>query len=115
MSYEWFVSEAYEFEDFEWDERKNLRCQQERGFGFDFASRVFDGFHLEKLSNKVHDELRFEVIGNADQLVLFVVWTRRGHRCRIVSARRASKRERTRLDGYRQTFEGRHSAESREY
>jgi len=33
---------------FEWDEAKSLRTWRERGFGFDYAARIFMGPTIEK-------------------------------------------------------------------
>lgn len=45
---------------------------------------------------RAYRERRFRVLGVVDRRVLFVVCTWRGGMCRLISARRASARERRR-------------------
>lgn len=83
------------FEGCEWDEAKSERCFAERGFDFAFAERIFDeSEYWEEPSRQKHREPRFVAIGRVAGLLLTVVWTPRGRRRRIMSARRASRRER---------------------
>lgn len=87
---------------FEWDEAKSRRNLNERGFDFEFAGRVFEGDLLE-YEDRRRDcgERRLVAIGEVEGETLFVVYTWRGAHHRIISARRASRRER---DAYRQAF-----------
>jgi uncharacterized protein len=81
--------------DFEWDEDKHYRNFSERGFGFDFAALIFDGPVIEKTdSRRDYGESRVVAIGEAEGLVLAVIYTDREEVRRIISARRASKKER---------------------
>lgn len=86
-----------EFDGFEWDERKNERCKRERGFDFRFAIRIFET-NVDQIEDKRADygEARFIATGQVqgEGCVLVVVWTPRGKFRRIISARRASRRER---------------------
>jgi uncharacterized DUF497 family protein len=83
------------FEGCEWDATKSERCLAERGFDFAFAVRLFDeSEYWEEPSQQRHREPRFIAAGRVDGLLLTVVWTPRGNRRRIISARRASKKER---------------------
>jgi len=55
---------------------------------------------LDELPKREHDygEERFAVLGQtADGQVLFVVYTWRGERCRLISARKAGRNERERF------------------
>lgn len=91
------------FEGCEWDEAKSERCLAERGFDFAFAARLFDeSEYWEEPARQAHGELRLIAVGRVDALVLTVVSTPRGRRRRIISARRASRRER---HAYRQIVE----------
>lgn len=80
---------------FEWDEAKHQRCRQERGFGFDDAARIFAGRVVERPDGRRdYGESRLLAVGAADGVILAVVYTVRGTTTRIISARRASRKER---------------------
>jgi uncharacterized DUF497 family protein len=80
---------------FEWDEAKSRRALSERGFGFDYATRIFSGLTLEKQDDRRdYGETRMQAIGQADDDILFVVYTDRGDVRHIISARLASRKER---------------------
>jgi uncharacterized DUF497 family protein len=70
-----------EFDGVEWDERKSARNEELRGFGF--------------------GEPRYIAIGSVDGLIMTVIWTPRGMKRRIVSARPSSRKEREIYRGYR--------------
>jgi uncharacterized protein len=81
--------------EFEWDEEKHHRNCRERGFGFDFAALIFDGAVIEKRDiRKDYGEPRVLALGEAEGVVLAVTYTDREDVRRIISARRASKKER---------------------
>jgi uncharacterized protein len=87
---------------FEWDETKSSRNFQERGFGFDYASLIFQGQLLEEPDRRRdYGESRIIATGAVDEFILVVVYTWRGSRRRIISARVAKEKER---DAYRQAF-----------
>ncbi len=52
------------FDGFEWDEEKSARCHEERGFDFDYATKLFDGDFIE-MEDRRRDwgEPRFVNIG----------------------------------------------------
>ena len=80
---------------FEWDEAKSRRTVSERGFGFDYAARIFRGPTLEKQDDRRdYGETRMQAIGQAGDDVLFVAYTDRGDVRHIISARLASRKER---------------------
>jgi uncharacterized DUF497 family protein len=82
---------------FDWDAAKHERNRQERGFGFDFAALIFEGDTLEWPDDRRnYDEVRIRAIGQAEDLVLHVVFTDRGDVRRIISARLADRKERSR-------------------
>jgi uncharacterized DUF497 family protein len=82
--------------EFEWDENKNRWNIQERGFGFDRANVVFSRTLLVKRELRMdYGEPRYMGIGEMeDGVVIAVVYTIRGLKTRIISARVASKKER---------------------
>lgn len=84
---------------FEWDETKSERNKKQRGFGFDEARYVFDDPHAEEFYDESHSdgEARFAKLGYAGPRLLWVVFTalgERGERIRILSARKATRKER---------------------
>jgi hypothetical protein len=88
--------------EYDYDEEKSEATLRERGIDFDFAARVFDGDFIEYEDTR-HDygERRHVAIGSIEGVVFTVVYTWRNGRRRIISARRASRRER---DAYRRTI-----------
>ena len=85
---------------FSWDRRKSDANLADRGFDFEFASLIFSGPTLEREDTRQdYGERRIVAMGSADGILLVVVYTDRaapGGRSerRLISARRASKRER---------------------
>jgi len=90
--------------EFEWDEAKSAKNRLERGFGFDFAVKIFNAQRLETDDDR-HDygERRICAIGRIETEFFTVVYTWRGLRRRIISARIAKRRER---DAYRKAYLG---------
>ncbi len=90
--------------DFEWDPAKNAANIAKHGIDFDDACRMFDGPTLEKVDDREeYRETRVAAIGMVEGRELYVVYTMRGERCRIISARRANRDER---QAYYQTIGG---------
>ena len=80
--------------EFEWDEAKCEKTRQLRGFGFDVASRIFDGPTIEWCDiREGWGEARVLAIGAVEGLVLAVIYTDRGPVRRIITARLARKKE----------------------
>ena len=80
---------------FEWDEAKSQRTLHERGFGFDYAARVFLGPTVERPDTRQnYGEVRVQAIGQVGEDILFVVYTDRANARHIISARLASRKER---------------------
>ena len=82
--------------EFEWHNAKadaNLRAH---GVSFDLAKTVFtDPFAIERLDDREdYGEARFVMIGLAEgNILLFVAYSEREERNRIISARRATQDE----------------------
>jgi uncharacterized DUF497 family protein len=82
--------------EFEWHNAKadaNLRAH---GVSFDLAKTVFtDPFAIERLDDREdYGEARFVMIGMAEgNILLFVAYSEREERIRIISARRATQDE----------------------
>ncbi len=80
---------------FEWNKSKAKENYAKHGVSFELAEKVFkDPFAVEFLDDRQdYGEERFIVIGMVDGDILYVVYTERKDVIRIVSARRATKRE----------------------
>jgi uncharacterized DUF497 family protein len=88
----------------EWDEAKSAKNRLERGFGFDLAAKIFNGSTLEiDDERRNYGERRMRAIGQIEGEFFAVVYTWRGLRRRIISARIAKRRER---NAYREAFPG---------
>lgn len=80
--------------EFEWDEAKSDRNLVERGFGYDLAALIFDGPVIEWCDvREPWGEPRVVAVGEVEGVTLAVVYTDRGDVRRIISARRARKKE----------------------
>lgn len=93
---------------FEWDETKNLSNQRKHGVSFEEASQVFfDPLFVSVKDRVVNGEQRWQTFGEVEScLLLMVAHTAREadeygemiEVMRIVSARRASRKERQRYE-----------------
>ena len=91
-------------ESFEWDAAKSARNLQLRGFDFARATELFDNPVLEiEQTQRDFGELRIKAIGMINGEYFVVVYTPRGDKRRIISARPADRKER---DEYRSTYPG---------
>jgi uncharacterized protein len=91
---------------FEWDAGKARHNLHKHGIAFDRAITAFDDpFALIAFDDMLSgpEEMREWLIGESDNGVLVVVFTMREKEeiCRIISARRANRRERKRYDEYK--------------
>ena len=84
--------------EFEWDEAKSERCRRERGFSFaDMLPAFSDPERLvEPDSQYEYGEERFCLYGKIEGRLFVIVYTVRGKTIRIISARKANKREQKR-------------------
>jgi uncharacterized DUF497 family protein len=83
---------------FEWDEAKSLRNKKKHGVSFDEAKSVFYDENALLISDPDHseEEDRFILLGMSAALRILVVchcYREKGNKIRIISARRADKRE----------------------
>ncbi|MBI1926169.1 BrnT family toxin [Candidatus Poribacteria bacterium] len=82
-------------EGFEWDEPKNQENISRRGISFQQAAKIFQGDILEwEDTREDYGEARMIVIGRSERHLLRVIYTQRGNRTRIISARKADKNDR---------------------
>jgi len=88
---------------FEWNPDKNRENLQKHGVSFLTAARVFEQPILRIVDNrKDYGETRYIAIGAFRDTVYYVAYTVRNDRTRIISARRANRRERRK---YREVYE----------
>jgi uncharacterized protein len=81
---------------FEWHDAKALANLQTHGVSFELAKTVFsDPFAVEWLDDREdYGEQRFVMIGMAEgQVLLFVAYTEREERIRLISARKVTQNE----------------------
>jgi len=80
---------------FEWDESKSQRNRRERGFSFERAALIFQGPIIEWCDIREDwGETRIVAVGSVEDDILAVIYTERGELRRIISARKARKKER---------------------
>jgi uncharacterized protein len=78
---------------FEWDPAEAKANIARHGVSFEAAQAVFADLQALELHDDSTEEERWRLLGRAAFDILLVVYTERGDRVRIVSARKASKRE----------------------
>ncbi|MCI0696972.1 BrnT family toxin [candidate division KSB1 bacterium] len=86
---------------FEWDENKAEENLRKHGVSFDEAETVFDDPLSITISDPDHSigEERFIDIGESNKRrILVVVYTERGKKTRLISARRATRAERKKYE-----------------
>jgi uncharacterized DUF497 family protein len=82
--------------EFEWGNAKAEANLRAHGVSFELAKTVFqDPFAIERLDDRQdYGEERFVIVGMAEgNVALFVAYTEREGRMRIISARRATQNE----------------------
>ena len=85
---------------FEWDNQKARDNLRRHGIAFEVAAGVFlDANRIEGVDDREdYGEERFFTIGAIDLRIIYVAYTMRGGRIRLISARKATKRERERYE-----------------
>ena len=90
--------------EFEWDAKKAASNRKKHAVAFELAITVFDDPFALRVNDSKHskEEDRFWQIGESDSGVLVVVFTVRGkgatERYRLISARKASRKEKALYD-----------------
>ena len=81
--------------EFEWDDVKNSACFTSRGFDFAYAVRAFFAPRRIVVQDRRWDygEDRYRLTGMIDGRANVVVYTARGSAIRIISARKANRKE----------------------
>ena len=88
---------------FEWDSEKAEKNWQKHRVSFETAVRVFlDDNSIDEF-DEIHSDFedRFKIVGKVGE-ILVVIYTERGDKNRIISARRANKSEKE--DYYEQFY-----------
>jgi hypothetical protein len=82
---------------FEWDAGKAQSNLAKHGVSFEAARCVFDdAFAFERCDFESEPaEVRYVITGMVNEIILTVVYTERGERTRMISARKATKHEQT--------------------
>ncbi|MSP01725.1 MAG: BrnT family toxin [Acetobacteraceae bacterium] len=80
-------------DEFEWHEPKRTINLEKHGIDFDDAISIWAGPVATRLAPHKSEE-RFVSVGVAEERIIAVVWTLRGQRRRLISARRARDHER---------------------
>jgi uncharacterized DUF497 family protein len=82
---------------FEWDEAKERANLAKHGIDFRTAAKVFiDPLMLEFEDEDAYGEIRWSAIGMVEGRLLFVTYTERTGRFRLISARGAEPHEKRR-------------------
>ncbi len=82
--------------EFEWDENKNVSNCEKHGIDFNDAKGVLDDENC-KISPDLRNnygENRWKIIGKIYGSIISVIYTKRESAIRLISARKASKKER---------------------
>lgn len=78
--------------DFEWDPDKNASNVAKHGIDFEDVISLFAEPHFARESDRANEK-RFVAVGEVNGRILAIVYTIRGDRYRIISARKARKNE----------------------
>jgi uncharacterized DUF497 family protein len=92
-------------DEFEWLDAKAARNWLDHGVRFETAREVFKDIFAIEWADDGHDDVeqRFITVGMVENRLLFVSYTLRSDRIRIISAREAEPRERRRYHEQNQT------------
>ncbi len=86
-----------EEDDFEWDDAKAASNRLKHDTTFEAAREAFkDVFAIEWMDHRQGDEERLALLGMVENRLVFVSFTLRGERIRIISARKPESHERRR-------------------
>jgi hypothetical protein len=79
---------------FEWDEEKRQKTLEERGVDFLYAAQIFEGETVMIVDDRRdYGEVRYIAVGSVAGELFAVVYTLRGENIRLISARKARKKE----------------------
>ena len=78
---------------YEWDERKNQANILKHGIDFETATRLWDDPNRIEIQASISEENRIILIGKIDKKLWATIFTLRNAAYRIISVRRARKKE----------------------
>lgn len=92
--------------EFEWDARESKANYEKHGIRFEDASLIFRGITLTAVDKREDygEERKISIGAIEDIIVIVVVHTDRNGKMRIISARRANKRERSKYHEFCKNF-----------
>lgn len=80
---------------FEWDENKNKSNIQKHAIDFSDSAKIFNQTMVIKLDERAdYGESRWIGLGQLEDIVIVMVFTKRNDNVRIISIRKANKQER---------------------
>jgi uncharacterized DUF497 family protein len=81
--------------DFEWDKAKSDLCRNSRNFDFAYVISIFIDplLLIERDQRWDYGEERYQALGAVQGRIFVVIYTKRPSAIRIISARRANRRE----------------------
>jgi uncharacterized DUF497 family protein len=80
--------------EFQWDERKSRENLRKHGLRFEDAAEIIEGETVTFLDDRFeYGETRYVTLGILDGRVIVIVHMLRGETIRIISMRKANKRE----------------------
>jgi uncharacterized DUF497 family protein len=81
--------------EFEWDEEKAKLNEQKHGVTFDEAELAFQDENAVELFDELNsdEEIRYQIIALSSTRLLFVAFTVREEKIRIISARKADAKQ----------------------
>ena len=79
--------------EFEWDERKNRRNKDKHGIDFETAMKLWNDKNRIEIQTPFPIENRSILIGKIDKKLWSAIFTLRSNSIRIISVRRARKKE----------------------
>ncbi len=80
--------------EFEWNTTKAKLNERKHGVSFDEAAEAFYDKNAVELLDEINsnEEIRYQIVGNSNTRLIFVAYTERNDRIRIISARKANAR-----------------------
>ena len=78
---------------YEWDEQKNQANILKHGIDFETATRLWDDTNRIEIQTSISEENRIILIGKIDKKIWAAIFTLREAAYRIISVRRARKKE----------------------
>ena len=79
--------------EFEWDERKNRRNKNKHGIDFETAMKLWNDKNRIEIQTPFPIENRSVLIGKIDKKLWSAIFTLRSNAIRIISVRRARRKE----------------------